>query len=150
MLAVDNFSTRRRDVYAVMSYVNGVDRFHADQAEVVCRYVRRLDDGSCQLLYRGALTGRCALSSQGAFLERFSARIAANGRCTVYRFRSFVSVVRPFLVLGLDGGLGVAVVYVRGFACIGCVLAITCREIDSGVGVLFSDVGGVIAIFFHW
>lgn len=68
VFAVDHFATRRRDVDAVVSDVDGVDCLHADQAQVVGRDIGRLYHCGGQLLYRRTFAGRYALSAQGAFL----------------------------------------------------------------------------------
>lgn len=149
VLSVNNFATRRRNVHAVVSNVNGIHCLHANKAQVKGRNVGRLYNGGRQLLNGGALTSRRALSTQGAFLQGFGARIATDCRRAINCFRSFVSVVGTFLILGLDRGASVTIVDIGGHLSIRCVLLVTRGKINGRICILLGNVGGVNTILLH-
>lgn len=149
VLTMYHFSARRRYVHTMMGDVNGVNRFDANEAQVVGRNVRRLNDGGRQFLYRGAFFSRRALGTKGSFLEGLGTRIAADRRSSINRFRCFVGVIRSFLVFSLNSGLGITTMYVRCLTSVRRVLLVAGGQVYCRVGILFGDVRCVIAILFY-
>lgn len=114
VLATNYFTEGRRNIYAMRSDINGVYGLNAYEAEVLSRNIRRLYDGSCQLLDLRTLNSSTTLSAESSLSERLGARIAANGRGTVTNFSSLVSIVCALLILSLESGLSITIVDVRG------------------------------------